>query len=231
MAGNFLKSIFKKSKREDKGYSSSEYSHSDYSYAAPKTNRFSAGKLRISKSTLSILAVVVLAVLGFAFWFKSASDNIKPTAQASANSEQISPPYATQYLNREFTFPLKNEKGTKVSEFKYTIQDAELTKEIVVKGQKQSTIAGRSLLIINLKLKYDGNQKLQVNTRDYIRLIVNDNTAEMMAPGVHNDPVDVQPISTMPTRVGFAINESDKNLKLQIGEIEGEKQIIELQFP
>lgn len=190
------------------------------------------GKLRFSKTNLSIMAVVVLAVLGFSFWFKSASDNIKPTAQANGNSgtEQINPPYATKYLNQEFSFPLRNEKGDKVSEFKYIIQDAQLTKEIVVKGQKQSTIEGRSLLIVNLKLKNDGKQKIQVNTRDYVRLIVNDNTEEMTAPGVHNDPVEVQPISTMFTRIGFAINETDNNLKLQIGEIEGEKQIVEVKF-
>jgi hypothetical protein len=57
---------------------------------------------------------------------------------------------------------------------------------------------------------------------------VNGNTSELLAPDIHNDPVEVQAISTKPTRVGFPINDTDKKLTLFIGEINGQKDKVEL---
>jgi hypothetical protein len=71
---------------------------------------------------------------------------------------------------------------------------------------------------------------IEINSRDYVRLIVDGNTKEMLAPEIHNDPVEAQAISTKYTRVGFPINTSDKNLVLQVGEINGPKQTIKLEF-
>jgi hypothetical protein len=42
--------------------------------------------------------------------------------------------------------------------------------------------------------------------------------------------VEVQAISTKFTRVGFPINENDSDLKLRVGEIEGEKETIPLEL-
>ena len=69
---------------------------------------------------------------------------------------------------------------------------------------------------------------IKINTKDFIRLSVNNNQNEWLAPDLHNDPVEVQAISTKNTRLGFPVNESDKNLVLQVGEIEGYKQQISL---
>ena len=182
---------------------------------------------------LAILVITSVAIVGFGFWFKTASEKVSP---ANANnvlgssSEQAAPPYATRTIDKEYSFPLRNEKGDKVAEFKYVVQSAELTREIIVKGQKGSAVQGRAFLVLNLKLNNDSKQKIQVATRDYIRVFVNGNEAEPLAPDIHNDPVEVQPISTKFTRIGFAINDTDTNLKLQIGEIEGEKQYVDLTF-
>ena len=74
------------------------------------------------------------------------------------------------------------------------------------------------------KIVNDLNQGLEVNSRDYVRITVNGSTKELFAPDIHNDPVEVQAISTKNTRVGLAINETDKNIELRVGEINGEKQ-------
>ena len=181
----------------------------------------------------AVLIIGVIAVLGFGFWFKNASENVNPSVlgtNQSGSQEQIAPPYATMQIDRELIFPLRNEKGDKVSEFKYIVQNAELTREIVVKGTKATSVKGRTFLILNLKINNDGKQKIQVNTRDYLRLTVNGNSAEFLAPDIHNDPVEVQPISTKFTRVGFAIDDTTQNIKLQMGEIDGEKQYVDLNF-
>jgi hypothetical protein len=182
---------------------------------------------------MAVLGIGVVAVIGFGFWFKHAADNIKPGvlgANQSSNQENIALPYATKQIDKELTFPLRNEKGDKVSEFKYIVQNAELTHEIVVKGQKATAVKGRAFLILNLKVNNNGKQKISVNTKDYLRMMVNGNDKELLAPDIHNDPVEVQPISTKFTRVGFAIDDNVQGIKLQVGEIDGQKEYIDLNF-
>lgn len=137
---------------------------------------------------------------------------------------------ATQDINREFLFPLTNSEGEEVSNLKYVIQAAELRDEIVVKGQRATAIEGRTFLIFTLKITNEHSQAIEMSTRDYIRLSVNGNEDEWLAPDIHNDPVEIQAISTKNTRVGFPINDTDSNLVLRVGEINGEKETISLEL-
>jgi hypothetical protein len=137
---------------------------------------------------------------------------------------------ATQDIYREFSFPLKDSNGDDVSNIKYTIEKTELRDEIVVKGQKATAIEGRTFLIVTLKVKNEFDQAIEMSTRDYVRLSVNDNKDEWLAPDIHNDPVEIQAISTKYTRLGFPINDSDEKLVLRVGEIEGDKEEVELTF-
>ena len=78
-----------------------------------------------------------------------------------------------------------------------------------------------------MKITNNYDKSVQIPTRDYIRLMVN-GSDEKLAPDIHNDPVEIQAISTKYTRVGFPINETDKDLILQVGEIAGKKQTVKL---
>ena len=90
------------------------------------------------------------------------------------------------------------------------------------------------MLILNVKLVNTYTKPVQINARDYVRLSVNNAGSEQLAPDIHNDPVDSQASSTKPTRVGFFINESDKNLTLSVGQYvgddSGKKDTIKLTF-
>ena len=134
-------------------------------------------------------------------------------------------------LNKEYTFSFKDTKGKETATFTYVVDSVELRNDIVVKGRKATAIAGRTFLIVNLKLTNPKEQPISVNTSTYIRLSVNDNEKELLAPDIHNDPVTVQPLSTKITRVGFPINDTDKGLKLHVGEITKEKEAIDIVFP
>lgn len=155
---------------------------------------------------------------------------INRNSQGDLTQIQVAPAKATTVIGKEFTFPLKNTKGSEVSKIKYTIDSAEIRNEIVVKGQKARSIKGRTFFIINLKIVNDYNQKIEIQTSDYVRLSVNGNKNVWLAPDIHSDPVAIQAISTKYTKIGFAINESDKNLVLRIGEINGEKQEVTVKF-
>lgn len=173
-----------------------------------------------------LVAVVVLVIVFLLIKFNPfAANNLQAT---SANKATIRDAIATQALNKEFKFPLKGEKDVVLGEIKYVIENAELRDEIIVKGKKANAVSGRTFLTLNLKITNDTNQTISMNTKDYVRLFVNGNEQEPLSPSIHNDPVVVDAISVKPTRIGFAINETDTNLKLRVGEIKGEKQTIDL---
>jgi hypothetical protein len=175
--------------------------------------------------SLVVVIVIVFIIAGFAI--KGVLSNSKDALAQSDNRISINKPSVSQTLNKEFSFSLTDEKGKSVSNFKYTIENAELRNEIIVKGQKATAIKGRVFLILNLKINNSLNQNIKINSKDYIRLSVN-GSKEKLAPDIHNDPVEVQAISTKVTRLGLAINDTDKDIVLQVGEINGKKESIKL---
>lgn len=163
-----------------------------------------------------IFAILILVVIFFGS--KLLFGRSTPKQNTAANT-----PQKTQTLNKDFSFAV-----TKDIKIKFILQDASLSNQIVVQGQNATAVAGRTFLIVTLKIVNDSDQSIQINTRDYIRLSVNGKDNEWLAPDVHNDPVEVQAISTKYTRVGFPVNLTDNNFVLQIGEIKGDKQKVPL---
>lgn len=213
---------------EFSGYRSSRLDSERSSIKNRVADRFGNGTLKFNKSSLikwgviTIIASVIL-VGGFRYMNDTPS-----RSNESSDRVQVKGAKATQAINREFSFPLRDSQGEEISELKYLVESVELRDEILVQGQKATAIQGRIFLIVTLKLSNEYTQAIEMDTRDYVRLSVNGNQDEWMAPDIHNDPVEVQAISTKYTRVGFAINESDENLLLRVGEIRGDKEIIEL---
>jgi len=148
--------------------------------------------------------------------------------QTASDKVQVKAAIAVQDIGGEFEFPLTNGDGEEVGKFRFVIDKAEINDEIIVKGQKATAVEGRVFLIVTLKVSNDFEQAIELNTRDYIRLAVNGNGEELLAPDIHNDPVEIQAISTKYTRVGFPINDTDSDLTLLVGEINGVKQSIVL---
>lgn len=184
-------------------------------------------RLKISNlKTYGIGAAAIFLVVAGLVIFNPFSS--KGSQVAGVKKVAIKDAVSTEPLNREFKFPLKGEKGETIGEIKYLIENAEIRDEIIVKGKRASAVSGRTFLTFNLKITNETNQTISMNTKDYVRLFVNGNESEPLSPSIHNDPVVVDAISVKPTRIGFAINESDKQLKLKVGEIKGEKQTIDL---
>ena len=181
------------------------------------------------KIILIIPAILIIALVLVAFKsFSLVKGNVQGTSDN--NYFDIEKPLKAKTLNKQFNFSLKDNEAKEVGKFKYIIESAEIRNEIIVKAQKATAVKGRTFLIVNLKLVNDLKTGININSRDYIRLTVNKNGDELLAADVHNDPVEVQAISTKYSRLGFAINTSDKNPTLLIGEINGAKQRIELNF-
>ncbi|EKD91306.1 MAG: hypothetical protein ACD_30C00026G0003 [uncultured bacterium] len=182
------------------------------------------------KNKLILYAFLGIVVLGALFWGGSVISGFNKGGTLGDSRFELPDAKSTAALNHEFQFPIKNNKGEEVSKLKYIIENAEIRDQIVVKGKRATSVKGRTFFVLNLKIVNDFNKPIEINTRDYIRLSVNGNDAEWLAADVHNDPVAIQPISTKYTRLAFPINDSDSNFRIQVGEIKGEKQIVEVKF-
>ena len=194
------------------------------------TSSEESGPSSSSNKKFLLLAGLMVLIVGI-FWsvfFSSMSG--QNTLGVTDERPDATEAKKTINLNKALQFPIRNEKREKeVSKFSYEITSAELYDSIIVKGQRARAVKGRVFLIFNLKITNSNDQAVEINTRDFLRISVN-NKKELIAPDIHNDPVQTQAISTKYTRVGVAINESDKNIKLQVGEITGKKQTLEINF-
>jgi hypothetical protein len=190
------------------------------------TSRFGRG----GNMKKNIVKILILAVaLGLVVWGgKTLANNRTVTTDPRID---IKPPKATQKLAKEFQFPLKNEKGETVTNIKYSIETAELHDEIITGGKRGTSVKGRTFLIIPLKITNTYTQSIEIQAKDYVRLIVGGKESEPLAADIHNDPVTIQALSTKYTRIGFPINDSDRNnLVLKVGELSGQKQSIKLEL-
>lgn len=178
---------------------------------------------------IPLVVMVLLIVLGYNLFSKGLSTGSGSASilGISGSKINIKPAKATQTLNKELQFPLKDASGKEVSKIRYIIESVETRDELIVKGKKAQAVEGRTFLVIKLKIINVYKQSIQVNARDYIRLTVGDGK-DKFAADIHSDPVEIQPDSTKPSRLAFPINENDKNLSLLIGELNGTKETVKL---
>lgn len=200
----------------------------DHNFEQPiHSKKFNPQKVLKHAFFIPGVIVAVILLLGGVFALTRSSDGTIVSVAGESDRVSIEKPKATQSLNKKLEFPLKDEKGKEISKLSYIIENAELRNEIIVKGKRAISVEGRTFLVLNVKITNTFNRPIQVNARDYIRLTIN-NSADKIAADIHNDPVEIQADSTKTTRLGFPINDTDKNLSLLIGELEGERQTVKL---
>jgi hypothetical protein len=192
-----------------------------------KPNFFSSKFFTFNK--LFTIGFIALVVLGLFFWIRNFTSGFGGSASTSSNA-QVAGATKQQDINKSFAFSIKDEKGVEVSKLNFLVENSELRDQIIIKGRRATAPSDKTFLVINLKITNDYNKNIQISTRDYMRLLRNNNEKELLAPEVHNDPVDVQATSTKFTRVAFVINKSDKDLKLRVGELDKEKTVIDLKL-
>lgn len=141
--------------------------------------------------------------------------------------EQAPTPLATQDLNKKFEFPLRSADGKEVARIEYVVESANLQDAFIYQGKMAKAVKGRTFLLFNLKITNPYSKTIEINTKDYLRVRLNGKD-EQFAPELHNDPIQIQANSTKPARIGLPINDTDKDIVLMIGELDGEKQTINL---
>jgi len=178
----------------------------------------------IRRNHLVYAAAVILLIITFLIGRSFGNDSSPFPADDRTEAPK---PIATQVLNREFKFPLKDDSGKEVAKISYFLQLASIQDAFIYQGKLAKAVKGRTFLIFDIKITNPYTKSIEINSRDYIRIKVN-NASEQLAPEIHNDPIQIQANSTKYARIGLPVNDSDKNIILLIGELQGKKQTVKL---
>ncbi|OGD86754.1 hypothetical protein A2Z23_02765 [Candidatus Curtissbacteria bacterium RBG_16_39_7] len=175
-----------------------------------------------NKKTVLKLSFAAFVILAVAFLLLRAGGRSSETFTGSNVSPQKS-----IILSKTFQLAGNTENDSPTENFmNLTLTNAETTKQILIQGKPATAKGGKIFLIINLEIDNPHNQKLYISPVDLMRLVGPDD--KKFAPDVHNNQVAIEPISIKKTRVGFVINEGTDDWKLQVGEVAGAKEIIDL---
>lgn len=173
----------------------------------------------LGRKNIIIGVVVLLVLIGF-FIFR-------PGKQSAG-----SPTTKTVKVSRTFSFPAIASTG-RLSDKKisFKMATAEKTDQVIVKDQTFIAKNKKMFLIINVELKNDSTQPLNIAPGDLIRLTYNGDDKNKYAADLHNNLVPVAPISTKLDRIGFVIPKDVKDITLYVGELEGNKEAVAVHFP
>lgn len=186
----------------------------------PILQRFTHNATGLSRQGFLIfVGGIFLALLFLGVGFFAGSKSTKTALSDNTKAPVI---LAQAAVNKQFSFPVVDKDGQKVTDISYNITSVDKQNEIIVKGQRAQAVSGRTFFIINIKLVNSSHQTIQLNARDYIRISTG-NSHDLLAADIHNDPVIVQPVSTEYTRIGFPINSDENHITLHVGQINGDK--------
>lgn len=153
-------------------------------------------------------------------------------ATRKSASGQAPAKVATAKVDKSFDFAALNSQGKPViNKIKLTIADVEKTNQVIVLDKNYTAKNNKLFLIVNLELKNDAAIPLNILPGDLVRLSVGTDEENKFAPDLHNNLVLVSAISTKLDRIGFVIPQEAKNFKIYIGELEGKKEIVDVNFP
>ncbi len=189
----------------------------------PNTKKFFSWILDIlkrRKKLIIILTVIILALISFRIFLAKRYSPSIPKPKVVAVS-----------VDKGYDFPALNNQGKPTgSKIKLKIAQVEKTNQVIVKDQTFTAKNNKLFLIVNLELKNDATTPLNLLPGDLIRLTYNNDDNNKYAPDLHNNLVLISAISTKLDRVGFVIPDNARNFKLLIGELEGKKESVAVEF-
>ncbi len=179
---------------------------------------------KFTRITFIVLAIIIL-IAGAAFFVNRSQKTNNALVAGSAITSQFS--NNTVQINKSFEFKAVNVKKDKKA-VKFTIAGAERSREIKVQGESKQITKGKNYLLIRLEIENPFTERLAIIPSDLIRL--EDEDGKHYAPDYHNGNVVLDPISVRKDLVSFIVPESQSKFILQVGELEGEKQKVEINF-
>lgn len=188
-----------------------------------KIRNFAKGlvSLASTRKKLLIIAIILILVISFISIRRSSR------AVGGSNIQKV-----IVNIANDFEFTALNNQGQPTGDrLKLRITTAEKTNQVLVKDQVFTARNNKLFLIVNLEITNSTTLPLNLLTGNLVRLTVGDDEQTKFAPDLHNNLVPIAPLSTKIDRLGFVIPDNTKTAKLHVGELEGEKRIIVVNFP
>lgn len=185
--------------------------------------------MKIIKKNLKLIAgiVVIAIILGVVFSFGRQKGNTASTNSVSVASLRTDEPTAVAEINQNFDFELLNANSQKKM-VKFTVTTVERKEEIKLKDQTRKPTKDKDYLLVRIEIQNDHIDRLAIASGDRVRL--QDDSGKLFAPDYHNGAVIIEPLSVKKDLLAFVVDKQDKSFVLQVGDLEQEKQKIEINF-
>ena len=170
---------------------------------------------------------MILVIVSFGIKIIRQRNFSNPQQEQTSQAEEIK--LGEVNLDKNFTFTATDSKGKESSEVDFRITKAEKTKEVLIQGRPANAKGDKAFLVLHIEIDNSETQPLYIAPVDMLRLIGEGD--KKFAPDIHSKTVEIQPISTKITRVGFVIPQTQNEFKLLVGELEGDKSELEIKLP
>lgn len=175
------------------------------------------------KSAWLVLFLVGLLLVGGFFLLKN--KKIYPASQKSFQ------PFQRKISSeRRWEFSPLDRSGQVLAATKITFSlvSGEKTNQIYIKNKPVRTTPENAFLILSLELKNDTSQRVYFYSSDFVRLATPE--GKKFEADFKNPRFEIAPLSTKKDKLAFLVNGKENNFEIQIGEIAGEKETIDLSF-
>ncbi|MBI2029704.1 hypothetical protein HYT02_04765 [Candidatus Gottesmanbacteria bacterium] len=183
---------------------------------------------KFKKLFVLLSSIIAISFLGFRLVATNnkTANIVDPKVIGATSAQKVE-------LNKEMEFEIQtiNDSGqflSKKDKIKFIITEAELKDSIKVKGEERKAGEGQKYLILRIELQNDTPDRLAIISGKYVRLLGLED--KKFSPDFHNAMIAIDPLSVRRDLVAYIVNSDSNTFKFQIGELEGEKQVIEITF-
>lgn len=129
-------------------------------------------------------------------------------------------------MKQSFSVVAKTQTGKLTNgNLKIDVTGAQKAPSLLVQGQKVIARNNKIFLIVNMEISNSYKVPLYMYPVDGFRLIGID--GKKFAPTAHQGNVEIRPESTKSSNVGFVVPETTKKFKVEVGDLNSDKVILE----
>lgn len=177
----------------------------------------------VDKKYLAAGVIGLLVVAGFGLYLAKSGNSASEVASVKTTSS------APSSINKKLSIPIREQSGKETGkQLIVNFTNVERSEELLYKGRPLLPRDGKDFAVINIEIENSTNDRLTVRPADFVRLV--DSEKRNYAPDIQTDPIKVEPLSIKRTRTVFIISDDQKNIKFLIGEINGNKETVEIKI-
>lgn len=172
------------------------------------------------KNPLLLIAIVLVLFLGLTFVGRKI---LTRGQDGGANAGIIS-----LEVGKTFEFVGRDPDGVPLNQtLSLTFTHASKQSEVIIQGKSATAKNDKIFLVLDLKVTNTTTLPYYLLPVDLVRLADGE---ERIAPSVHQGRLEIRPISTKESNLGFVVDQKQNEFKFEVGEIENEKQEFTIRF-